>query len=74
MFKQNVKVNFASDDPFKASWQNIKVDQESSSLAHEIHFPAEFSSIPNQTHLSMLINFFRIIRKSQVDEFDQGWS
>ncbi len=34
----------------------------------------EFSSNPNQTQLSMLINVFRIIRKSQVGEFDQGWS
>ncbi len=44
------------------------------SLAREIHFPAEFRSNTNQTHLSMLINVFRIIRKSQVGEFDQGWS
>ncbi len=36
--------------------------------------PAEFSSNPNQTHLSMLIRVFKIIRKSQVGEFDQGWS
>ncbi|KAL0185761.1 hypothetical protein M9458_017431, partial [Cirrhinus mrigala] len=36
------------------------------SLAREIHFPAEFSSNPNQTHLSMLIGVFRIIRKPQV--------
>ncbi len=35
---------------------------------------AEFSSNPNQTLLSMLINVFRIIRKSQVGEFDQGSS
>ncbi len=35
---------------------------------------AEFSSNPNQTHLSMLISVFKIIRKSQVGEFDQGWS
>ncbi len=34
--------------------------------------PAEFSSNPNQTHLSMLITVFKIIRKSQVGEFDQG--
>ncbi len=40
--------------------------------AHKIHFPAEYSSNLNQTHLSMLINVFRIIRKSQVGEFDQG--
>ncbi len=32
------------------------VGQGSSNLAHEIHFPAEFSSNPNQTHLSMLIS------------------
>uniref|UniRef100_A0A672N3I9 Transposase Tc1-like domain-containing protein n=1 Tax=Sinocyclocheilus grahami TaxID=75366 RepID=A0A672N3I9_SINGR len=50
------------------------VDQGSSNLALEIHFPAEFGSNPNQTHLSMLINVFKIIRKSQVGEFDQGWS
>ncbi len=45
-----------------------------SNLARKIHFPAEFSSNPNQTQLRMLINVFRIIRKSQVGEFDQGWS
>ncbi len=39
-----------------------------------IHIPAKFSSNPNQTHLSMLINVFRINRKSQVGEFDRGWS
>ncbi len=32
------------------------VGQGSSNLAHEIHFPAEFSSNPNQTHVSMLIS------------------
>ncbi len=47
---------------------------ESSNMAHEIHFPTEFSSNPNQTHPSMLINFFRIFRKPQVGELDQGWS
>ncbi len=36
--------------------------------------PAEFSSNPNQTHLSMLISIFKIIRNLQVGEFDQGWS
>ncbi len=45
---------------------------ESSNMAHEIHFPTEFSSNPNQTHPSMLINFFRIFRKPQVGELDQG--
>ncbi len=29
--------------------------------------PAEFLSNPNQTHLSMLIRVFKIIRNSQVD-------
>ncbi len=51
---------------------NLK--QGCSNLAREIHFPAELSSNPNQTHLSMLIHVFRIIRKSKVGEFDQGWS
>ncbi len=34
----------------------------------------QFSSNPNQTQLSMLIRVLKIIRKSQVGEFDQGWS
>ncbi len=53
---------------------SITLHQGYSNLAREIHFPAEFSSNPNQTHLSMLIDVFRIIRKSQLGEFDQGWS
>ncbi len=40
----------------------------------QIHCPAEFISNPNQTHLSMIINVFRIIRKSRFGEFDQGRS
>lgn len=43
-------------------------------MAHKIHFPAELNSNPKQTHLSMPINMFKIIRKSKVGEFDQGWS
>jgi len=48
--------------------------QGTSNLSQEIYFPAEFSSNPNQAHRSMLINVFWIIRKSQIGEFDQGWS
>ncbi len=51
-----------------------RLQQGYSNLTREIHFPAEFSSNPNQTHLSMLIRVFMIIRKSQVGESDQGWS
>ncbi len=47
-----------------ASCIAVYLGQGYSNLAREIHFPAEFSSNPNQTHLSMLINVFRIIRKS----------
>ncbi len=43
----------------------INLKQGYSNLAREIHFPAEFSSNPNQTHLSMLINVFRIIRNQK---------
>ncbi len=50
----------------------VYLQQGYSNLARKIHFPAEFSSNPNQTQLSMLINVFRIIRKSQVGEFDQS--
>ncbi len=45
-----------------------------SSLAHEIHFPAEFSSNANHTHLSILINLFSIIRESRFGVYDQGQS
>ncbi len=34
----------------------------------------QFSSSPNQTHLNKLIKVFRITRKLQAGEFDQGWS
>ncbi len=39
----------------KRPFQNLllHIGQESSNLAHKIHFPAEFSSNLNQTHLSM---------------------
>ncbi len=61
--------------PAGGEWviESFALIQGSSNLAHEIHFPAEFSSNPNQTYLSTLINVFKIIRKSQVGEFDQGW-
>ncbi len=32
------------------------VDQWSSNLSREIHFPAEFSSNPDQTHLPVIYN------------------
>ncbi len=32
----------------------------------------EFSSNPNQTHLSMLIRVVKIIRKAQVGEFSSN--
>ncbi len=53
---------------------SICIHQGFSTLAREIHFPAEFSSSPNQTHLSKLIKVFRITRTLQAGEFDQGWS
>ncbi len=62
--RAKIKFVFIDDDD--------DIVQGYSNLACEVHFPAEFSSNPNQTHLSMLINAFRIIRKSQVGEFDQG--
>jgi len=42
-----------------------------STLALEVHFPAEFSSNPNQTpeHLTKV---FRIDEKLKAGEFDQG--
>jgi len=43
-------------------------------LALEVHFPVEFSSSPNQTHLNKLIKVFGINRKLQTGVFDYGWS
>ncbi len=40
----------------------VPLNQGSSNLACDIHFPAELSSNPDQTHLSMLISVFRIIK------------
>ncbi len=66
MWKESTRFEYAA---LRVSMESI--EQWSSNLAPEIHFPAEFSSNTNQTHL---INVFRIIRKTQVGEFDQGWS
>ncbi len=48
--------------------------QGSLTLDLEVHFPAEFSSNPNQTHLNKLIKVFRINTKLQVAVFNPGWS
>jgi len=48
--------------------------QEFSTLAIEVHFPAEFSFNPNQTQLNKLIKVFRIIVKLQTGELCQGQS
>jgi len=48
------------------------VVQDSSNLTLEVKCPAEFSFKPDQTYLSQLIKVFRITRKSQVGDFDQG--
>ncbi len=45
-----------------------------STLALEVHFPAEFRSSPNQTYLNKLIEVFMIIRKLLAGKFDHGWS
>lgn len=45
-----------------------------SALALEIHYISEFISNPNKTHLNKLIRIFRITRKLQGGEYDQGWS
>ncbi len=34
---------------------NLDLDQGSSNLAHNIHFSAEFSSNPNQTHMGPVV-------------------
>lgn len=45
-----------------------------SNLALESQCLAEFSSSPNQTHLSKPFKLFGVITKIQVGEFDQGLS
>ncbi len=37
-----------------------------------VHIFSDVFDYTNQTHLSMLINVFRITRKSQIGEIDQG--
>ncbi len=49
------------------------VVQAFSALALEVHFPAEFRSNPDQTHLNKLIKVFRITRKLQAGSFNQRW-
>lgn len=44
------------------------------SLSLKIHYPAEFSSDPNQKHLNELTKVFRITEKLHTCEFNQGWS
>ncbi len=48
--------------------------QEFSTLVLKVHFPAEFHSNTNQTHLNKLIKVFRIDRQLQAGEYDQAWS
>ncbi len=38
------------------------------------HFPSEFSSNPNQTHLNQVIIVFKTTRRLRAGEFFQGWS
>ncbi len=47
--------------------------QEWANLAIPGHFPSEFSSNPNQTHLKQLIIVFKTARRLQAGEFYQGW-
>ncbi len=48
-------------------WLLFGLEQEYSNLAREIYFPAEFSSNPDQTHLSMLTSVFTIRAWSGVE-------
>ncbi len=49
-------------------WETVALDQHPQIWPT----PAEFSSNPNQTQLS-IIRVFKMIRKSQVGKFDQSW-
>ncbi len=46
--------------------------QESSTLVLKVHFPAEFHSNTNQTHLNKLIKVFRIESYRQVSMIKLG--
>ncbi len=75
-----LEVRFAAIHNSNIQWVSLKIKlYEVGSIPYTRDpqiwtIPAEFSSNPNQTHLSMLIRVFKIIRKSQVGEFDQSWS
>ncbi len=80
MWAANLRIRMISEGSCDTEdWSN---DAENSAFHHSSDTQIwlarstfqQFSSNPNQTHLCMLINVFRIFRKSQVGEFDQGWS
>ncbi|KAL0171765.1 hypothetical protein M9458_032076 [Cirrhinus mrigala] len=53
-------------------YKSDSLTQGFSTLACEIHFPAEFSSNPNQTHLNILIKVSRIESYQQVSLIKVG--
>ncbi len=71
---QNKSKIFSTVSEIISHQGSSRLEQEFLTLALKVHFPADFRSNPNQTHLNELIKVFRIARNLQAGEFDQGWS
>ena len=61
---RSLRIGIKAEYPVTSTSQGtyVRLEQGSSNLDLEIHFPAEFSSNPNQTHLNKLIKVFRITK------------
>ncbi len=78
LYKELLSKNLPSTESLKLQWEQElgeeicsefwadALEQGSLTLDLEVHFPAEFSSNPNQIHLNKLIKVFRINTKLQV--------
>ncbi len=60
---------FQWNKPLRGTWE-LNVEQWSSNLAREIHFPPEFSSNPYQTHLPVI---FLMILKTLISMLRSVW-
>ncbi len=68
--KESHKSEFGS----KSDENRTLYAQLNTGLGNFGHCPAEFNSNPNQTHLTKLINVFKITIKLTVGVFVKGWS
>ncbi len=58
--------------PLHHDFKSQALDQGRTNLALPGHFPSEFSSNPNQTHLNQVIIVFKTTRRLRAGEFFSG--